>query len=351
MPRARRGMFRDPRYRGWLWRDRRGGRDVWHTLGENFAEACAEYDRLRGQAPADASRAYVRDVAEEWLAIDVEERRVASGRKQLRGNVDRYLVPFLGTVRLCDLNDDHCRRYAAHLKTVVSERTKRPFRPWQIRKLLDELCRMLNWCEQTKRVARSPFPKRLKPRIPRGDIDGKVFTDEEVAILCALPGKLGFLCRWGLESMLAWSDLVRSTAAMIDDKGILCVTRAKTGQISLVPVSRAMREEIRLRIGPLVTYSPKSGGSAMNAIKRKSGIKGFTFHRLRHTGATLRIRAGWSTEEVALMLGHTNVTTTQIYARASRRMLEEKAARMPAQSAVNAEYLTVVRDDEDGATR
>lgn len=349
MPRPRRGMFRDSRYRGWLWRDRRGGRDVWHRLGEDFAKACAEYDRLRGQAPSDASRAYIRDVAEQWIEIDVEERRVASGRKQIRGNVDRYLVPFLGNVRLCDLNDDHCRRYATHLGRAVS-RYDRPLKPSAIRHLLDELRRMLHWCELTKRVAHSPFPSEIVPKIRRAE--PRPYTDAEVLILSTLPGKLGFVCRWGIESMLSWCDLAISTAAMIDHRGLLTCTRAKTGQRSVVPVSSAMRAEIRLRIGPiaLVPYSPTSSGSVTRSIRIASGIEDFTLHRLRHTGAMLRLRAGWTKDEVQVMLGHASVKTTEIYAGVTERMLVEKAARMPAQSTVNAGYSGSGREPKTGAS-
>jgi site-specific recombinase XerD len=39
------------------------------------------------------------------------------------------------------------------------------------------------------------------------------------------------------------------------------------------------------------------------------------FHCLRHTFATLSLSKGVSIESVSKMLGHTNIQTTQIYAR------------------------------------
>lgn len=333
MPRPRRGMFR--RGASWYWRDRSSGRDIWHSLGPDFGAAVEEYDRLhRMRGRGSDSRALVRDAAREWLRVDLPVRRVASGLKAVASSVARHLIPFLGATKLCDLRDDHVREYAAFLARQTDTRTGRTWKPSTVKHALDELRRFLRWCEETGRIDRSPFPRGIMPRIARGE--PRPYTDAEIATLCSLPGDLGFLCRWGIESMLAWRDLATSTAAMIDERGLLTCTRAKTGQISLVPVSSAIRAEIRLRIGPLVRYGAKSSGSATRAIRAASGIADFTLHRLRHTGASLRLRQGWTLDEVKAMLGHASVTTTEVYAGATRRMLEEKAARMPAQTVANA---------------
>ena len=54
----------------------------------------------------------------------------------------------------------------------------------------------------------------------------------------------------------------------------------------------------------------------MKEIGTLCGIdKNLSYHLARHTFATLTLTKGVSIESVSKMLGHTNIKTTQIYAR------------------------------------
>ncbi|MGH8303118.1 MAG: tyrosine-type recombinase/integrase, partial [Steroidobacteraceae bacterium] len=52
-------------------------------------------------------------------------------------------------------------------------------------------------------------------------------------------------------------------------------------------------------------------------------------HRLRHTAATELLRAGGSLPEVAQVLRHRQLATTNIYAKVDRRSLRELARPWP----------------------
>ena len=51
-------------------------------------------------------------------------------------------------------------------------------------------------------------------------------------------------------------------------------------------------------------------------------VKNLTFHMARHTFATMSLSKGVPMESVSKMLGHTNIKTTQIYARITNKKIE-----------------------------
>ena len=62
----------------------------------------------------------------------------------------------------------------------------------------------------------------------------------------------------------------------------------------------------------------------LKEIATSCGIKkNITFHMVRHTFATLTLSKGVPIESVSRMLGHTNIKTTQIYAKITNKKIEE----------------------------
>lgn len=68
----------------------------------------------------------------------------------------------------------------------------------------------------------------------------------------------------------------------------------------------------------------RCGPSLLKEIADLCGIKKrLSYHLARHTFATMLLSKGVPIESVSKMLGHTNIKTTQIYARITNKKIEQ----------------------------
>lgn len=131
-----------------------------------------------------------------------------------------------------------------------------------------------------------------------------------------------FSCFCGLAYIDVKNLRENNIRTSFDDKLWIMGKREKTGvsfTIPLLDIPKKMLDKYKGTL-PEGRILPVPSNQKMNAYLKEIGTlcgidRDLTFHSGRHTFATLTLSKGVSIESVSKMLGHTNIKTTQIYAR------------------------------------
>jgi integrase/recombinase XerD len=208
------------------------------------------------------------------------------------------------------------------------------------------VCNFLTFLHQRKKLLINPaahFPVLHKPRrLPKG-----VLTNEQVLRLLAQPNlqiPLGYRDRTILEFLystgLRGLELARLTIYDIDLKShTVRVRQGKGGKDRLVPLGKTVAlylVEYLAQVRPILLARPlgktavdrlflndQGGELNVNVLRRliKRHARSARLprttaaHGLRHACATEMLRGGASVRHVQELLGHSSLTTTQIYTR------------------------------------
>ena len=138
-----------------------------------------------------------------------------------------------------------------------------------------------------------------------------------------------FSCFTGL-AYIDVSNLTPDHIVTMDDKQWIMTKRQKTSvetNVLLLDIPRAIIAKYSHKtyrdgkLFPILTNQRTN--SYLKEIADLCGIKKkLTFHLARHTFATMSLSKGVPIESVSKMLGHTNIRTTQIYARITNKKIE-----------------------------
>jgi integrase/recombinase XerD len=294
------------------------GKDVWRSLGADYPEAKRKLRQLRSGATPLNGRQTVVEAARQWVESYIATARTEKGRSQAAARVDLYLKPFFAFVPLWKVGPEHVRRYRLWLEGHDIS----PTTVWHI--LSDARC-LLRWCEEVGLVERTPFPRRVMPRLQEQPPDR--LSEAVVARLLAIREPYGFVVRLAIGTGLRWGELTRTQASHLEGD-MLVVSQTKSGRVRRVPLAPALMREIRGRVGRLVPYAEGSPGSFAKTVRKKTGLEGFHVHQMRHTFACQWIERGGSLAALQQILGHASVVTTQRYAKLSDDAVRREAVRL-----------------------
>ena len=138
-----------------------------------------------------------------------------------------------------------------------------------------------------------------------------------------------FSCFTGL-AYIDVSNLTPDNIVTLDDKQWIMTKRQKTSvetNVLLLDIPKRIIAKYghkTYRDGKLLPVLTNQKINAyLKEIADLCGIKkNLTFHLARHTFATMSLSKGIPMESVSKMLGHTNIKTTQIYARITNKKIE-----------------------------
>lgn len=193
-------------------------------------------------------------------------------------------------------------------------------------------------------ISENPLSRIHSDDIPKNPKTERGFlTEEEVKTLYATPCKHDFvktIFLFGCTTGLRLSDIVSlcwENLTYYKDGSIVCKKKqVKTGNIVEFPMSDAAKKLLPPR------YNGSTGliwgwklhkGTVEHCIQKwlvSAGItRRITFHCSRHTFATLMLTKGADLYVVSKLLGHSDISSTQIYAKVVDQRKKEAIDLMP----------------------
>ena len=221
-------------------------------------------------------------------------------------------------------------------------------KPRSIGRLIASLRRLYRYALRENRISVDPTLQIESPKLPRSL--PKSLTEEEVEALLAAPDlndSIGLRDRAMLELLYACglrvSELVGIKVTEVSlNEGVVRVT-GKGSKTRLVPmgqeavewISRYLKEArpaiLQKRLSDQLFVTQRADGMTRQAfwylIKRYTLLAGIHKHMsphvLRHAFATHLLNHGADLRVVQMLLGHSDISTTQIYTHVARERLKQ----------------------------
>jgi integrase len=303
---------------------------------------------------------YIREIGEkrqeEYLKLCAAKNRKQNPNRGVIHNYTgliRHLTIYRGNrVTFKHINREYCTGFNEYLKTAENGTYRQGTSETFASGFLSQgsqcnysrfLSVVLNCAVQDGIIPANPMKTLSRFERPKQPESNREFlTKEEVMLLmkteCLKPiVKQSFLftCLTGLRfsdvKLLKWGDFVTDN----DGKKTIRYMQQKTGKHEVLQVSgdalQYLPDRNGARDGDIIFKLSTNANT--NLILRSwalgAGIKKrVTFHAGRHTNATLLLSVDVAMETVSKMMGHSNIKTTQIYAKVIDKKKREAADKL-----------------------
>jgi integrase len=273
---------------------------------------------------------YIQRIAEEQLAKTGNRQSMYHSLLSLNRHIQSYKGE---NTTFAQIDEDYMKGFISYLKTAKNKAIKK--NPPVIsqntqHKLYNKFCYILSAAEREEIIANNPankIPIDDKPKAREGkreyltvsELKQLINTDSKhpqlkaAYLFCSLTG-----LRYGDAKKIKWGDIRNDNNGETE----LQFRMQKTDGLMYLQISKEALKWLPAKNGAkdedLVYTLPRNDHA--NDILRQwvedaEIKKQITFHCSRHTAATLNLTLGVPLEVVSKLLGHTKISTTQIYAK------------------------------------
>lgn len=295
-------------------------------------------EELNGKRSKPIYMSNLFDIEEKEMAEKLAAGKVTSGTYRRHQCARRNFEDFLSfkyrktDLKVSDVTKAVIHDYEEYLESYVGYDRN------TVVKYLILLKKPIKYAYNNELINRNPFAGE---RFPQKRSDRGYLTDDEISLLTTTPLPLQRLdvvrdmFLFSVYTGLSYIDvrnLTENEIKIINGKKWILLDRQKTSkpcQILLLAQAEAIIDkysEQRCSGGRLLPlFSNQKTNSYLKEIAKLCGInKNLTYHLARHTFATMALTKGMSIEAVSKVLGHTNIQTTQLYARITLNKIEEE---------------------------
>jgi len=249
----------------------------------------------------------------------------------------KHLIPFFAEIPLADINKSAIRKYRQErqrpLVLIRKGKSKTiTITAATVNRDLSVLRRILYWGVEEGYLLSNPLG-RLRMERERRTKRPVMSVAEEIKLTAAAPEHLQRIVLCALDAGMRRGEILHQRFEDIDfDNRILHVSHSKTpeGEMREIPLTTRLYNmllAIRKDSGLVFTFEDaplKNIKTTWGASLRRSGIRHFRFHDLRHTANTRMMLAGVLQEVRREIIGHASQRSRDVNDRYTQIELPEK---------------------------